>query len=117
MNALRKTNISPEIEAAIAEGREIGLREAAAFLLALKQRRVPWLFRGLNGQPETDAEGWGDLMDAERKVLKSAAEAIIRKIDGSAAPEHEHIWSSGGHPICAICGERQRVHGQLGEGK
>ncbi len=97
-------NISPEIEAALAEGREIGLREAAALVAGLRQRFVPYFLRGLGDIPETDIDGWGDLKGAEKKLMEAAARAIIRLVDGYAAPAHEHIWSDGDSKICAVCG-------------
>lgn len=100
-------NISPEIEEALAQGRAEGLREAAAFVAGLKQRRVPWLFRGLSDVPETDAEGWGDLKHSERVLMRSVAEAIGRLVDGAKAPEHKHLWSLDDNPICAICGTKK----------
>lgn len=106
---MSKPNISPEIEAALAEGREAGLREAAEYLRGLKQRFVPWFVRGMGDVPETDAEGWGDMKPSEIALMQGAARGVLRLIeheDLPAVPSHEHIWSTGYSPVCAICGER-----------
>lgn len=100
-------NISPEIEAAIAEGREIGLREAAALVQGIRQRFVPWILRGLGDAPETDADGWGDLKLSEKQAMAAAARAILRLIDNAPMPEHKHIWSDSEPRTCAVCGEDQ----------
>jgi hypothetical protein len=106
-----KRNISPEIEEAYEQGRRDGrregLREAIDFIRGLKQVFVPWVLRGLNGVPETDAEGWGDMLPSQKRALDSAVRALERKITGAPPPPCPHAWSSGDDPICAICGKRK----------
>lgn len=103
-----RRNISPEIEAAIQEGREMGIREAAAYVRGLKELFVPYVVRGLNSSfhnGEGD-DGWAELSEPARKMLAHTARGILRLVNDEPIPQHEHVWSKqgDGQSVCAVCG-------------
>lgn len=102
-------NISPEIEAAIQEGREMGLREAAAYVRGLKETFVPYVVRGLDSahHGKENPEGWAPLSASTLRLFSTTASGIIRLIKDEPMPQHDHVWSdqSDGSSICAICGQ------------
>lgn len=102
-------NISPEIEAAFAEGREAGLREAARYVRSLKEVFVPWVLRGLNGVPETGPDGWGKMMQSQETLRDGIARGVDRLVNGEPRPEHECMWAEGKNSCCPICGKDKPV--------
>lgn len=104
-----RRNISPEIEAAIAEGREMGLREAAAYVRGLKETFVPYILRGLDSElhGSEDETGWAPLSGGARDMLSATARGILRLVNEEPVPAHEHVRSkqSDGTSVCAVCGE------------
>lgn len=102
-------NISPEIEAAIAEGREMGLREAAAYVRGIKDTYVPYVLRGLDSafHDKEGPDGWAEISGSAKRMLGAAARGILRLVNDDPIPEHVHVWSeqSNGESVCAICGE------------
>lgn len=85
------------------EGRRLALEEAAKSVEGIKQIRLPYIFRGLDRTE--DADGWSDLGDSEKSLLKSAAGMLRRLINREPPPQCEHPrWSLGDNPICIMCG-------------
>lgn len=103
-------NASPEIEQALAEGREIGLREAAAYVAGLKETRVPWIVRGLNSafHGAEDKDGWAEISSSFRNHLAGVSRGILRLVNNEPVPECVHAWSEQPDGLlCVVCGERK----------
>lgn len=81
-------NMPEEVRQAYEDGRRAGVREAAAFILTIRQIRDHPMFRGVFR--EVDGDGFADLMLTEMKLLRHVARALEpRLLDGASVKDRE----------------------------